>query len=236
MQRISDVLLDQQNQTQLPGMWPVIFNAPAQSFREDTQFTFGGRADSLYEYIPKQFVLLGGARPEYETMYAGWLATGEKYAFFSPLNPQNRDVLLPGTVSVSEADGSIALIPQGQHLACFLGGVVAMAARVFDRPRDLETAKKLVDGCVWAAESTVTGMPPEVFSAVPAGKKRVLAGNKKWDRGRWLRAVGERQSDRVAGVREEKDLEELVRELRLPEGMTGIEDGRYLLRCVHGLG
>jgi mannosyl-oligosaccharide alpha-1,2-mannosidase len=53
VQRVSDVLEREQKKTKLPGMWPVIFNAQTQSFEEDGTFSFGGRADSMFEYIPK---------------------------------------------------------------------------------------------------------------------------------------------------------------------------------------
>ena len=53
VQRVSDVLEREQQRTKLPGLWPVIFNAQSQSFGDDGTFTLGGRADSMYEYIPK---------------------------------------------------------------------------------------------------------------------------------------------------------------------------------------
>jgi mannosyl-oligosaccharide alpha-1,2-mannosidase len=53
IQRVSDLLEREQKRTKLPGMWPVIFNAQTQSFEEDGTFSFGGRADSMFEYIPK---------------------------------------------------------------------------------------------------------------------------------------------------------------------------------------
>jgi mannosyl-oligosaccharide alpha-1,2-mannosidase len=46
------------------------------------------------------------------------------------------------------------------HLTCFIGGMVGMGAQIFDIKGDLEIAKKLTDGCVWAYGS----MPAEVMA------------------------------------------------------------------------
>jgi mannosyl-oligosaccharide alpha-1,2-mannosidase len=53
VQRIMDVFDQQQNLTKLPGMWPILVNARTEDFSQDTLFTLGGMADSLYEYLPK---------------------------------------------------------------------------------------------------------------------------------------------------------------------------------------
>jgi mannosyl-oligosaccharide alpha-1,2-mannosidase len=51
--RIMEVLAQQQMDTNLPGMWPVSINARMPNFTEDVGFTIGGMADSTYEYLPK---------------------------------------------------------------------------------------------------------------------------------------------------------------------------------------
>lgn len=53
VQRIMDVFDDQQELTQVPGLWPVVVNAKEKKFDEADGFTIGGMADSLYEYLPK---------------------------------------------------------------------------------------------------------------------------------------------------------------------------------------
>jgi mannosyl-oligosaccharide alpha-1,2-mannosidase len=53
VQRISDRFEQVQSKTKLPGMWPVLVNPQAANFGEDTGFTLGAMADSLYEYLPK---------------------------------------------------------------------------------------------------------------------------------------------------------------------------------------
>jgi len=53
VKRVSDVLEREQSQTKIPGLWPVVFNGQTETFKQDNLFTLGGRADSLYEYVPK---------------------------------------------------------------------------------------------------------------------------------------------------------------------------------------
>jgi len=53
VQRITDQLERQQNNTWLPGLWPVTLSAKNSDFAIGRIFTFGGMADSLYEYLPK---------------------------------------------------------------------------------------------------------------------------------------------------------------------------------------
>ncbi len=53
IQRITDELQKAQNETKLPGMWPVVVDARTPSFSGDNTFTLGAMSDSLYEYLPK---------------------------------------------------------------------------------------------------------------------------------------------------------------------------------------
>ncbi len=60
VQRIADVFEKSQPTTKLPGMWPITIDAATPAFDQDNSFTLGGMSDSLYEYFPKQYLLLGG--------------------------------------------------------------------------------------------------------------------------------------------------------------------------------
>lgn len=132
-------------------------------------FTLGGQADSVYEYLPKQYMLLGGLESKYQRMYAMAIEASKKYLFFRPMLPDDRDVLLSGSVTIKgESDEDKPLLqPEGSHLTCFAGGMLAIGAKIFDRNGDLDLARKLTDGCVWAYEATTTGIMPEHYLAVP---------------------------------------------------------------------
>ena len=147
MQRITLELQSQQNLTKLPGMFPITINAKDKGFTEGSAYGLGAKADSLYEYLPKEFMLLGGHHPEYRQMYEKAIARAKESLFFRPLNKENLDILLSGTAHVG--DNGIELDTRGQHLTRFVGGMVATAARVFEAPENLPIARQLVDGCIW---------------------------------------------------------------------------------------
>ncbi|KAJ2972815.1 hypothetical protein NUW58_g9104 [Xylaria curta] len=65
--RVTQVLDDWQNRTSLPGMWPTFFDLRRILLDYDNSYTLGALADSLYEYLPKTFALLGGLEPVHPT-------------------------------------------------------------------------------------------------------------------------------------------------------------------------
>jgi mannosyl-oligosaccharide alpha-1,2-mannosidase len=177
------------------------------------------------------YILLGGNSEQYQHMYTGFIERAKEHIFFRPM-VKNRDILISGMATV-EASGDVKLRSEGQHLSCFVGGMVALASKVFARPDELNVARKLVDGCVWAYESTPSGIMPEVFMAVDSGKEK----KNKWDKKKWLEGVNDQHA--IGGQDEVKDMaaraEKIIDALRLPEGMTAIPDRRYILRYVGGL-
>lgn len=58
IQRVTDASKASQNRTLLPGLWPTVVNAKTLQFY--TRFTLREMASSIYEYLPKQHLLLGG--------------------------------------------------------------------------------------------------------------------------------------------------------------------------------
>ena len=66
-------------------MWPVFVNARDQVFYKNSGFTLGGMVDSLYEYFPKMFALLGGLSPVYEKLYKDSMETAYKHVLFRPM-------------------------------------------------------------------------------------------------------------------------------------------------------
>ena len=127
VQRIAEHMYFSQNYTQIPGLWPTVVNAKKPAF-EYNHFTFGGMADSTYEYLPKQYLLLGGRNRQYRTMYETAFETGKRHLFFRPIIPTNSDALFSGNTALSET-GISSLDPQGQHLTCFAAGMVQWGRR-----------------------------------------------------------------------------------------------------------
>ncbi|KAL8920314.1 MAG: hypothetical protein Q9172_004546 [Xanthocarpia lactea] len=227
VQRITDVLDDNQNRTALPGLWPVIMDAQHGQFA-DVGFTLGGMADSTYEYLPKQYLLLGGLSQQYKKMYEATLAPIMKHIFFRPMTPDNADILISSGVRVNRNAQVIVPNFEGQHLGCFTGGMVGIGAKIFDRPDDLKMARRLVDGCIWVYNHTQTGIMPEIFNMIPCQDEEC-----KWDEDRWLKFVGIK-SRRIEGIPEGlSDVEKgrwVAGEDQLPRGFSSIKDRRYILR------
>ena len=173
-------------------------------------------ADSLYEYLPKEYLLLGGAQPQYREMYKSAIKAAKQAMFFRPMTPDNRDILMSGILKRTET--GLTLAPEGQHLVCFVGGMVAIGAKIFSLNDDLEIAKKLTYGCIWAYEASQLGIMPEVFSTIPC------RGNCEWDEERWKDEI----KRTVSG--NEELYEEIMREDTLPQGFSSIQDPMYLLR------
>ena len=87
---------------------------------------------------------------------------------YRPMLPDNRDVLFSGAVTTGgKPEEDLKLQGEVEHLTCFIGGMIGMGAKIFNIEGDLELAKKLAYGCVWAYESTPSGIMPEGATLMP---------------------------------------------------------------------
>ena len=147
-------------------------------------FTLAGQSDSTYEYLPKQYLLLGGLVEKYRTMYEKAANAFIEKLFFRPMTEDNLDILISGDFHVSgkgPSEGKTEHLPQNSHLTCFVGGMVAMAAKIFERDGDLELASKITNGCIWSYDSTTTGIMPEEFLVMPCADRNDCQWNEtKW--------------------------------------------------------
>ena len=219
IQRITNTLDVAQSKTWIPGLWPVLVNAKSLSFR-DTGFTIGGMADSLYEYLPKQHMLLGGLTDQYKNMYESALAIMKKLLFFRPMTIDGKDILLAGNVRYDDKRRKVIHDPQGQHLGCFAGGMVAIGATLFEKFEDLAVARKLIDACIWSYGSTSTGLMPETFHMVPCEDPKFCP----WDEQKWHDALTKRQRDDETSksMNPEDRLRYMIETRKLPPGYTDI--------------
>ena len=158
--------------TKQPDCEPQGLASPPYSMVET--FGIGGQADSTYEYLPKEYLLLGGLEEKYKTMYELAAEAITERLLYRPMIPdESRSILLAGLVRTNGKDQSpnkynkTTFTPEGTHLTCFAGGMYAIGSKIFKREDDFERAKKLTDGCVWAYESTTTGVMPEEFHMMP---------------------------------------------------------------------
>lgn len=162
-------------------------------------------------------MLLGGQSSQYRTMYESFITTAKTHLFFRPMTIGDHDILIPGTVNVF-ADDPPRLNPTLEHLSCFTGGMLALASRIFSRPSDLEDAKRLTNGCIWAYRSTLSSIMPETLNTVPCSNRTVCP----WDEKAWFSAVDPISSPEL--VRSH------IKHSNLPPGFASVPDARYLLR------
>lgn len=177
IQRITQVLHGQQASTKLPGMWPQRYDVENYDFRHGHKFTLGAEAHSGYEYLLKMVLLSGTeSTSQYESMYKFAMDTAIDHLFFRPMVPDNSDILLSGKAIV-HADGHTSLIPESEHLSCFVGGMLAMGGRIFQNETHLDTGRKLTEGCAWGYRTSPAGILPENYQTISC----LSRSHCKWD-------------------------------------------------------
>lgn len=227
--RITQLLAQQQTKTKLPGMWPVRVDAKNMDLTAGTTFTLGSMADSTYEYFAKTHALLGGTDPVYERLYTGAMETAINHTLYRPMTPGKLDLLATGHIDI-DGDGLTSVIPELQHLACYAGGMFALGGQLFHHPSHVAIARKLTDTCIWAYNSTPSGIMPEVsrlsrcpspspFPSLASSYSPSSAPPCAWDPHGWTADI--------AAVAARQNLKPFS---RLPPGFTEIKDRRYLLR------
>jgi len=177
--RVKDFFMRTQNKTNVPGMWPVSMNFRREK-SDSTLFTLGANSDSLYEYLPKMFILLGGLDESYKTMAEPALETARRHLFFRPMTKsQDLDILFAGKGHASrrpvtvpgepepEWDPETTFSPSGEHLTCFAGGLYMLAGKTFGNDEFVQDGLRLARGCAWAYSVFRTSIMPESFEMEP---------------------------------------------------------------------
>ncbi|KFY63759.1 hypothetical protein V496_03714 [Pseudogymnoascus sp. VKM F-4515 (FW-2607)] len=187
-------------------------------------YSMGGGQDSTYEYFSKMWLLLGGLDSTYRTLYTDTMDAIRNRLLYRPLIPRDadgsdRDVLFSAKMKINPyvpADTNHEMIYEATHLTCFLGGMVGMGAKLFGLDADLPIAERLADGCVWAYESTRSGIMPEDARLVPCENPLDCS----WDEEKYYKYLDPRWSLR-AGEIEEYDVEKARKDrvrLEMAEG------------------
>lgn len=224
-QRLTDLLDENQSSTKLPGLWPITFNGEDLVF-SDNRFSVGAMADSTYEYLPKEHMLLGAQTNQYRKMYNTAMDKIKERLLFRAMTEDGRDILFPGNIYTTFSRSREKIEPQVEHLKCYLGGTVGIGAKVFDRPEDLAIARKLTDGCIWAYDIMPTGIMPEIMYVSPCKNM----DNCEWDKKQWYRDVrfrlakGSEAEDTVA------EAKSLIESHGLQPGIYAVPDAGYQLR------
>jgi mannosyl-oligosaccharide alpha-1,2-mannosidase len=111
-------------------------------------------------------------------MYMKSVDAIRKHMLYRPMTKDGRDILFSGSVTTfGNPEVDLQLSADVEHLTCFIGGMIGMSAKIFGIEGDLEIAKKLADGCVWAYESFPLGIMPEGATVMPCKNSEMCPWN-----------------------------------------------------------
>ena len=167
--RVTAVLASQQNETKIPGLWPVGINVQKPDLTRDNLFSLGTMADSAYEYLGKTYQLLhntGATASPYAIMYTSAMDAVIKHLLFRPKTPDNADILVPAAARIDD-QGKMTLDPTAQHLVCFAGGMLALGSKLLGNASHLDYGRKVTEACIWSYIHAPNGIMPEMFRMTP---------------------------------------------------------------------
>lgn len=120
--------------------------------------TFGGLADSYYEYLVKTYKLLGASQVSqvWRDVYERSIDKAKETLYVDIDIVPGRDILAVGKLENGR------LIPELEHLTCFIGAMLGLGAKLLDRPGDMRDAERVTASCYWLSADTPTGLQPEV--------------------------------------------------------------------------
>lgn len=214
--RIMGALVEQQESTQYPGMFPVLCNARDKSFKNAGVVHLGEEAKTFYDSLPKIYAMLRGS-DQYKTMSKSAMDSIIQHALFRPMIPPgnaNTDLLLPGTLYDTFS-------PQVHHDACSAAGMLAYTGRLLRNETYIDTARKLLNGCLWASQASPLGVMPSIFTVTPCS---TTSKNCTWDEDLYNQEVLSQHNEPPT-----TDPKILTWKQRLPQGFTSISARHYNL-------
>ncbi|CAO3663738.1 unnamed protein product [Umbelopsis vinacea] len=148
----------QNTKTFPPGLYPIQWTKD--SFAPDTTgtITISGGGDSYYEYLLKNYLLLGQKDQSLLSSWETAVDSMQKYL-------QQQDDRHPFTY-LAELNNGTAYSNSGE-LICFLPGNVVYGAQLLGNKQYAGFAEKLMDGCVQLWQGTETKIAPESFHWIP---------------------------------------------------------------------
>ncbi|KAK4701976.1 hypothetical protein P7C70_g4248, partial [Phenoliferia sp. Uapishka_3] len=164
--RATDCLDKWKAKDRVLGLFPTHLNSEEPDYLTGL-YSFGGQADSFYEYLIKEHQLLQGALTQYPRMYAAAINSATQH-LIRPIRVVTgiTDMVTIGDMHYNTLEGRDVVSywsPRLDHLTCFAGGMLALGSKLLARPKDLKTATQFTKACVWAYEATRSGLAPEIM-------------------------------------------------------------------------
>ncbi|KAG0342857.1 hypothetical protein BG004_005560 [Podila humilis] len=148
--------------SEIPGLYPEILQDTEGINYKSFAADINGGADSFYEYLLKDWILLDGKDNELRDMFVSSVDSMQKYMVSRPSSANSMgatNFAIIGTVSTKTKK----IEPQMGHLGCFIAGSLAMGSKYFDRPQDMTLARQVAEACYLSYHHTITGLGPEHF-------------------------------------------------------------------------
>ncbi|KAG0346285.1 hypothetical protein BG004_001993 [Podila humilis] len=142
----------------IPGVLPFFVSEAENAPYSYYTGSIGGMADSYYEYILKEWIILDGKAPKYRKMFEKAIQSVSDFMVTRP-DDGNQNVALIGLTESSDK----SIKAEMEHLGCFMGGSLAMGSKYFDRPGDMALAKQLTELCYQTYHHSETGLGPETI-------------------------------------------------------------------------
>ncbi|KAL2408230.1 putative mannosyl-oligosaccharide alpha-1,2-mannosidase 1B [Exophiala dermatitidis] len=220
-----------QNRSSIAGLWPEIViplstDGPNADFsRASYRYSLGALSDSAYEYLVKTHLLLGKKTKIYESMWKAASKQIKRHLLFRAFIPHGNetDAIFAGIATRRPDTNQTMLETRTEHLACFAGGMFAMASRIFNNPHDLYIGQQITNGCVWAYRNSPTGIMPEAFTALPCSDTDDFEGTQQCG---WNESYWDQESRRPEHCLQ-GDCEKSI---RFPPGFLQVSDPSYKLR------
>jgi len=152
------------------GLYPM-FISPETGLWMSQEVTLGARADSLYEYLLKQWLLSGRTDDKVRRMY-----DTSVHAIRAHLVRRGGAVRCGNCTYLARWNHRTkAYTDTMDHLACFVPGMLALGAHGATAAADLELAADLMETCYRMYADSPSGLAPEI--AAFGHRSRVAADN-----------------------------------------------------------
>ncbi|RKP17627.1 hypothetical protein ROZALSC1DRAFT_30596 [Rozella allomycis CSF55] len=143
-------------QTGILGLFPLHIN-PLSIKQSDNEYSFGGEADSFYEYLLKMWIMDDKEPQLFREMYDKAIKAAEEKLVGTNINGYRYLGKFRSTLNT-----------ELEHLSCFAGGMIALGAvtkREDDFSDKMKLAADLTETCYKMYESQELGLSPESVDA-----------------------------------------------------------------------
>eukprot|EP01119_Soliformovum_irregulare_P019844 TRINITY_DN6364_c1_g3_i1.p1 TRINITY_DN6364_c1_g3~~TRINITY_DN6364_c1_g3_i1.p1 ORF type:complete len:351 (+),score=82.20 TRINITY_DN6364_c1_g3_i1:442-1494(+) len=218
-QKMSHVIGVMDEMDPVYGLYPLLYNlsSGSPSYHYGTTLSFGGQADSFYEYLLKVWLLGGKTNIQIRKLYDESVDGMIKYCLRRS-NPSK-------SLFVSHyKQGNLSM--EMDHLSCFVPGMLMLGAHGNTSQRDISVAKELLITCINMYACSVSGLAPETTKFV-AEKDWQMQDPRYMLRPETLESIFiMHRLTNDPGWREHgwKIFEAIRRNCRTPSGYTGIKD------------